>query len=480
MLSAVLSLYRLRFANVVVYMLQSTEYQVGAYLRWLWRTENFSRVMHRRELQKTRPAKLLLAFMRLGMMAQAAVCIALGYWWITHNRSVVETILVIALLLFTPIIWANLVIVPLALGRWLIIKPYYWFEVQKSKQAFARTKAAKIAIAGSYGKTTMKEILLTVLNEGHKVAATPANRNVSISHAQFAKSLKGDEEILIIEYGEGAPGDVARFTKVTRPNMGIITGLAPAHLDKYKTLRAAGEDIFFLADYLQNKEVYVNGESKDLKPFVKKGQILYTSASVAGWRIDNILIKIDGLKFSMKKGTITLVLKSDLIGRHLVAPLALAAYLAHESGMTKPQIEKAIAKIKPFEHRMEAKQIAGAWVIDDTYNGNIEGMEAGLKLLSELPARRKIYVTPGLVDQGPETERVHIRLGKAIAQAAPDVVVLMKHSITDFIESGLMGAGFKGELIIEDDPLNFYLNLDKFVASGDLVLMQNDWPDNYT
>lgn len=478
MIGALLSIYRPKFPRVIVYMLQSTEYEVVPYLKWLWRATNFNRVMHRKGLVMTRPARLLLTVLRVGMLAQLTAAIIFGLL-AYKDSSALGVTLMLALLLATPVIWAHVVIVPLVLGRWLIIKPYSWFLIKRSARIFATHPAAKIAIAGSYGKTTMKEILATVLSASKKVAATPANRNVSISHAQFAKTLKGDEEILIIEYGEGAPGDIGRFTRITKPNVGIITGLAPAHLDKYKTLQAAGEDIFVLADYLHNHDVYVNGESQELLPFTKKSHILYTSERVAGWKISDIKADLEGLSFNMKKGSVSLNLKSSLVGRHLVAPVALAAYLGDEVGLSKKEIEEAVAKIKPFEHRMEARQAGGAWIIDDTYNGNIEGMEAGLQLLAGLSAKRKIYVTPGLVEQGEETRRVHLRLGKAIAKAAPDVVVLMRHSVTDDIKRGLEEGGYKGRLTIEDDPLEFYENLNHFVASGDIVLMQNDWPDNY-
>jgi hypothetical protein len=82
-----------------------------------------------------------------------------------------------------------------------------------------------------------------------------------------------------------------------------------------------------------------------------------------------------------------------------------------------------------------------------------------------------------LVDQGPEEASVHLELGEAITKAKPDVVVLMQNSVTNYIKQGMKD--YKGELILEDDPLNFYTHLDKFVATGDLMLMQNDWTDNY-
>ncbi|HVX58209.1 MAG TPA: Mur ligase family protein [Candidatus Saccharimonadales bacterium] len=478
-LKGLLSVYRPDFPKVVVYMLQSTEYDTADYLAWLWRVFDFGKVMHRRTLVPTKPARMLLLAMRLGILAQALLGVFLAYRSLHVHHSTVGLVISILFILSAPIVWAHLIVAPLIAGRWFITKPSNWRQIREAEKIFANHPGVRIAIAGSYGKTTMKEILLSVLSEGKKVAATPANRNVASSHAEFAASLKGDEEILLIEYGEGAPGDVRRFCVNTHPNMGIITGLAPAHLDKYKTLKSAGEDIFSLADYLNDQDVYVNGENDALKPFLKKGHVRYTSEKVDGWRVSDIRVSMQGTKFKMTKGSLVLNLSSALIGRHLVAPMALAAYLADEAGLTKQQIEKGVANIKPFEHRMQARELHGAWLIDDTYNGNIEGMEAGLKLLAELPAKRKVYVTPGLVDQGAETENIHIRLGRAIAAAKPDVVVLMKHSVTDYIEMGIRSADYAGQLIINDDPLDFYNNLDKFVAAGDLVLMQNDWPDNY-
>jgi UDP-N-acetylmuramoyl-tripeptide--D-alanyl-D-alanine ligase len=128
---------------------------------------------------------------------------------------------------------------------------------------------------------------------------------------------------------------------------------------------------------------------------------------------------------------------------------------------------------------MQPYQLSGAWIIDDTYNGNLEGIGAGTRLLKDLDAKRKLYVTPGLVDQGEQTESVHNKVGQLIAESQPDVVVLMRNSVTEYIKAGLKEGKFSGELRIEDNPLEFYTNLSHFIASGDLVVMQNDWTDNY-
>ena len=466
------------FSRTIIYMLQSTEYQTAPYARWFWRVDDFTKVMYRRTLVTTKASKLLLLALRVGILTQLVSGIIFAALAL-ENRSLMDGLIAFVLITLAPIIWAHIIVFPLIVGRWLIVKPSQTRKIKNSAKIFERHSGVRIAIAGSYGKTTMKEMLLTVLSEGKKVAATEANKNVPISHAEFAHKLSGDEEVLIIEYGEGAPGDVARFAKVTKPTMGIITGLAPAHLDKYKTLHKAGEDIFSLAQYLGSKNIFVNAESEAVKPFLKHSFSLYSSHEAASWKISSSKVSIEGLSFSMSRGGKKINVKAAILGHHQIGPIALACALAYNLGLNITQIEAGTAKIAPFEHRMQPYRLGAAWVIDDSYNGNIDGMEAGLKLLNELPAKRKIYVTPGLVDQGPENQKVHHKLGALIARSGVDEVVLIKNSVTGFIVTGLGKKSFKGKLKIEDDPLAFYSNLDQFVAAGDLVLMQNDWTDNY-
>jgi UDP-N-acetylmuramyl pentapeptide synthase len=459
-------------------MLQSTEYRVGPYLTWYWQTTNFAKVTYRRTLQRTKAARLLLLSLWLGIALELSTAIVLIAWWHWHGLAG-GLAFGLALLIGYPVVWAHLVVVPLFLGRIFVTGPAERRHIRRAAKIFQNHPGARIAIAGSYGKTSMKELLSTVLSEGKKVAATPANKNVAISHAVFARTLTGDEEILLIEFGEGAPGDVAYFTQITHPTHAVITGIAPAHLDRYKTLDAAAKDIFSVAHAIHGDTVYVNGDAAQAAPYIKKRYQVYTAKGALGWQVHDVRLSIDGTRFTLKKGKHRLELRSGLLGRHQLGPLAFAAALAHEFGLSDEQIQAGIAQTAPFEHRMQPTFMAGAWVIDDTYNGNLEGIRAGTALLAELPAKRKIYITPGLVDQGSETQAVHEEMGRLIAAAKPDIVVLMKHSVTKSIEAGLAAGHYEGELLVESDPLSFYTNLPLFVAAGDLVVMQNDWTDNY-
>ena len=472
------SLYSPRYPLTLAYMLQASEYRGGAYLKWLWRTRDFSSVQYRRQLDKTSYAKMLLLVLAGGMALEILAGISLIILGVSGIMAG-GLEFGLALIVVYPLIWSHLVILPLEIGRLLIVEPKQKQQIRQSETIFHKHPAVKIAVAGSYGKTSMKEVLNTVLSEGKRVAATIANENVPVSHAKFASKLAGDEDVLIIEYGEGEPGDVKRFASVTNPTHAVITGLAPAHLDKYKTLNAAGEDIFSLADFLNGKNVYVNAESEPARKFFKASFIKYDQQGVAGWKVGQVNVSIDGISFTLSKGNKSFKLSSRLIGRHQIGVLSLAAVLANDLGLTAKQIETGIANTMPFEHRMQPYKLSGAWIIDDTYNGNIDGVKAGTELLKELKARRKIYVTPGLVEQGPEKEAVHKQLGRYIAAANPELVVLMKNSVCEFIQDGLREAEYTGQVKIETNPLNFYTNLEHFVAKDDLVLMQNDWTDNY-
>jgi UDP-N-acetylmuramyl pentapeptide synthase len=119
-------------------------------------------------------------------------------------------------------------------------------------------------------------------------------------------------------------------------------------------------------------------------------------------------------------------------------------------------------------------------LIDDTYNGNSNGIHEGIKLLEKFKGRRKVYITPGLVETGSLSESIHLEIGAELSSVA-NLVVLIKNSVTPFIEKGLLENGFDKENIIWfDDAKTTYSSLRSFVKEGDVVMMQNDWSDNYS
>ncbi|MCA9328343.1 hypothetical protein KC959_01090 [Candidatus Saccharibacteria bacterium] len=459
-------------------MLQQVEYDPKKFHEWSCRllrnTQTLQSVATRKRLVITRRSKLLV----LATYGFATIFIILYAWLVLVLDFRVLAILVGILAL--PHVSRYFLEFTAYSAQRLIIAPEQKRMTEEAARIFADHTGVKIAVLGSYGKTTMKELLATILSQGKKVAATPGNMNVSTSHARFARSLKGDEDVLIVEFGEGEPGDIERMAQMFMPDYAIITGLAPNHLDYYPDLKAVAKDLLSIYDFVPADKVLVSGESKMLKDFLPKAANVFTTSGTLGWKTSNIKPTIAGVTFDLNKAKSQFKLASGLLGRYQVAPLALVAALADKLGMSKSDIEAGMKKTAPFQHRMQPRLINGAWLIDDAYNGNLEGMQAGLKLLAELPAKRKWYVTPGLVDQGVETVRVHKELGKAIAESNPNIVVLMNNSARPIIEEAMLNEGFKNELRVETNPLDFYVQIEHLVASGDVLLMQNDWTDNYS
>lgn len=470
--------FLISYPKTIVYMLQSSEYRLKDYFSWLHRSVDMRLIMKRRKLDYTKKARLLLAFIWVKLLAIYLLSLALIIISIYITNYFI-IILAVFLLFMSPLIIAYGVSIPLWLGQKLIQEPKSRKIIASAQQIFAKHPALKIAIAGSYGKTTAKEILRTVLGETKRIAFTPGNMNTPIGISRFAQTLNGDEEIIIFELGEEKVGDILELCELVQPEMGIITGINEAHLSSFGAIEKTVATVFELEDYLGQKVLYKSKENLLVAEKISDSDNLaFDRTGVNGWRVSEIKTDISGTSFIAKKDEKMIMAHTGIIGAHNVGIITVVIDIADSLGLSPKQITDGIAKTVPFEHRMQPRNLHGAWIIDDTYNGNTDGIKTGLLLLKELKAVRRIYVTPGLVEQGSKTKKIHQKIGEQIAKVA-DVVVLVQNSVTDYIFEGLQKAKFNGKLIIIDDPLEFYTNLEHFVANGDVVLMQNDWTDNY-
>ncbi len=453
-------------------MLQQTEYQPGDFINWLKHFPVLSKVQNRKKLEKTKIVRWLLVSAYLGWIL-GLTAIAWGFWQGQFYAAL------IGLLIF-PLFSVLFLICIVLIG-----KPFKASAVKKYKlramQKFAETEAVKIAVIGSYGKTTTKEILSVLLGEKHSVAVTPGNQNVVESQAKWAlNSLSGSEQFLIVEFGEYRKGDIVNMGELVQPDYACVTGYAPNHIDSYGNEMALKQDLLSVISIVKNPNRIFCSEYTAQQIGFDHEITLYAEKKILGWSIEEIKVDYSGTEFVIKKDKTRKKFHVDMLGAHLVPTIVFCLLFAREIGdLSWSEIEPALGKLKPYPHRMQPILVNGAWVIDDTYNGNFEGIKAGLKLLESLPARRKIYVTPGLVEQGDQAQKVHIQIGQKIAEAKPDKVVLMHNSTTEDICSGLKKGGFAGEVVTEENPKYFYENLEFSVAAGDLIMMQNDWTDNY-
>lgn len=164
--------FLLSYPKVIVYMLQSSEYNIAEYVKWLRRTKDFRKVILKRNLGYTKKSKLLL--LTAWLIVMFAMLIIIGLVYLAFQMNQIYLIgLALLLFIFMPYFVSNGVIVPLFIGQILIQRPTEKIMTHQAKGTIEKHSAFKIAIAGSYGKTTAKDILNTILSEGKKVACTP-------------------------------------------------------------------------------------------------------------------------------------------------------------------------------------------------------------------------------------------------------------------------------------------------------------------
>ncbi|PIR83944.1 hypothetical protein COU18_00835 [Candidatus Kaiserbacteria bacterium CG10_big_fil_rev_8_21_14_0_10_51_14] len=463
-----------RYIRSIVYMLQASEYSIRDFFRWHERVEDFRHVEKRKRLDFTLKATLLYVSGWLAtffaLAAAVLVFLNVGTPW----NYVLSALIVLEI----PLIVLLGVLVVLTALRFIQV-PIEWFAMEQARRRLTVHKGIKIAIAGSFGKTSTREILRAVLSEGKKVAAPSGSHNTPLAIAAFVRSLKGDEDVLIFELGEYYPGDVRKLARTIRPDWGIITGVNEAHLEKFKSLQVTTDTIFELAEFVDPTQLYINGENELARNRRKHGNVLYSREGASTWQVSGLTSDLTGTRFTLSNDVSTFNVKSRLLGLHMAGPLVAAADIGLRLGLTVAEFERGIGKTKPFAHRLEPRQWEdGVTFLDDSYNGNPDGVRAVIEFLASLSGRR-FYTTPGLVETGARIKEVHEAIGTELAKAGIEKVVLIKNSVTPHIEAGLKNTACKGEILWYDDMPSALSALRASSLPGDIILVQNDWPDQY-
>lgn len=347
-----------------------------------------------------------------------------------------------------------------------------------------------IGITGSFGKTTTKELLASILASRFRTVKTPESWNTPMGITRAIRErLTEQHEIFVVEMGCYVPGDIATLCRLTGPpRIGIITGVNEQHLErmgsientmktKYELIEAlepGGLAIFNadneycrrLADYTQNLRVVRIG----LNP--ENGPLDYTASE--------IVFSPQGTRFTLIAGEQQAPFRTRLLGEHFVINVLAATAAAVECGMTLQQIAAAVAAAPPVPHRLQLlPSPEGITTIDDAYSANPDGARAALQVLARMHDGKRILVTPGFVELGSKEEAFNRQLGE-LARSACDLLVLVGPRRTTPIREGALAAGMEPSRIeVVRDIAGARAYLASVAAPGDTILFENDLPDNY-
>lgn len=499
-----------KFINYQLYLLQLENYELGRYWKLLRQKGFFPSKdrPQRKELVWTAKARALLV-MAVGLHVLIVIVLAAATATVIHPGL------------------DNLV-TGIVLG-WLVLLPFYfvWFSLaliairpldERAKHQLIQQAQAKLAslpqlqiigIAGSYGKTTTKEVLKAVLSAKYSVLSPPESVNTPVGIARFILNKVGDDtKILVLELGEHYRGDIKQLCQIAPPDVAVLTGINEAHLERMKTLDNITATIFEAAEFAKpGAMVLLNGDDERIvshyKEYTGDREVrFYGSGSdpePSGTGRSRTDYFISDQKFDPAKLSWNFKVQNHgefdvaLLGEYAIGSCVAALAVGEHLGLSAADIKIGLVQVRPVEHRLEPiRSGSGVLVIDDSYNGNPAGAAEAIKVLSRFENHRKIYITPGLVEIGSATAEVHRQIGRQLAKVA-DVVILIKDSVTPFIEQGIVEAADKKiehqapKVSVMERPkilwfptaLDMHESLKNIVEPDDVVLFQNDWGDQY-
>lgn len=364
-----------------------------------------------------------------------------------------------------------------------IINNYYILKA--NKKLLSLPNLIRIGITGSYGKTTNKFILDTMLKQKYKTISSPHSYNTPLGLTRvILQQIKPDDQIFIAEMGAKKVGEIKELCEIIKPNHGILTSVGTQHLESFKTQENIKQTKFELAKYIENGYMIFNGDSKIclelFNEYKNENKIITYQEDPNGFcYCDEIKADEKGLQFVLHIGTEQTKCVSQLLGKHNLQNISMCSALAYKLGVSLKQIKHAISLLTPTEHRLEIVKTENKnmIVIDDSYNASVEGCKAALEVLNMYKDYHKIIVTPGIVEMGKLETTANFDFGKDISQVC-DTVIIVNELNHKSIEEGLSCNNFNKENIIFVENLTEAKEkLTIFANKKTVVLFENDLPD---
>ena len=346
-------------------------------------------------------------------------------------------------------------------------------------------KLLVIGITGSYGKTSVKYFLSTLLQAKYNVLITPESYNTPMGVVKTIRSeLKPIHDIFVCEMGARNVGDIKELCDIVNPTHGIITSIGPQHLESFKSIDNIIKTKFELADALPNNGlIFLNGDNEYILGKEGLNNPIYYSTDnpQAGYQVLDIKVSSKGTEFTViTSNKEKAQFNTKLLGRHNVVNIVAAIAVSNSLGIPLEDLTIPVRRLQPVEHRLQLIEKGGnLTIIDDAYNSNPAGSKAALDTLSLFDGLR-ILITPGMVELGSQEDYYNREFGRQ-ASTRCDYVILVGKKQTEAIYNGLISEGFdKSKLYVTDifdDAIKhaYDIKTDKHKY----ILLENDLPDNY-
>lgn len=364
-----------------------------------------------------------------------------------------------------------------------MINQYYINDAINKLKAMSGLKI--IGVTGSYGKTSVKFYLKTLLQSKYNVLVTPENYNTPMGVTKTIRNfLKPTHEIFVCEMGARRVGDIKELCDMVHPGYGVITSVGPQHLETFHSMENIQKTKFELADALPNDGIlFLNGDNEFIKEksSLYDNKILYYAEEQGmGYYARDIIVSQMGTDFTLvtPEGE-TERFQMKLIGKHNVINVVGAIAVAHQMGMSLKELKIPVRRLQPVEHRMQIRERGNVTIIDDAYNSNPIGSKAAVETLAMFDGCR-ILITPGMVELGEKEKEFNYKFGTYAAKCCDYIFLVGKYNIQP-IQEGILQEGFPKENCFVYNRLEEALQHAYALKSQEhkYILLENDLPDNY-
>jgi UDP-N-acetylmuramoyl-tripeptide--D-alanyl-D-alanine ligase len=349
---------------------------------------------------------------------------------------------------------------------------------EMAKQILSEKDVKVVGITGSNGKTTTKEFTAALLRERFKVLKSEKNYNNHLGLPLTLLKLSDEHEIAVLEMGMASPGEIRILTEIAPPDVSVLTGISPVHLEFFKDLeeiaRAKAE---ILEGTRKNGKAVLNGDDDLVRKVGQawQGKKIYFGLSpdceISAQHIENN--GFQGMSFDLRFENRNKKIFFPFLYESYVYNLLAAVGVATSLSLVPEEIVPQISKLKPFTMRGTIlyfeKDIK---LVDDSYNSNPKALELALRGLSPLPARRKVAVLGDMLELGHQEKEYHIKAGHQVARWGWDLLVGIGPLSKYFIQGALTSGMNKNQTLLFPDSESASQKIYSLVREGDLILVK--------
>ncbi len=334
-----------------------------------------------------------------------------------------------------------------------------------------------IAVAGSNGKTSTKELLAAVLGQKFPVLASEASFNNDIGVPLTLLRLASSHRAAVVEIGTNHPGELAPLIRQVDPQMGVITCIGREHLEYFGDLNGVLAEEGVLAEMLPATGfLFLNGDSLGVDELAARTRATVISVGTGPtnkWRARDVQFQGAGYRFTVEapRPELSGVYELNLLGRPQVSNALLALAVGASLGLEREQLAAGLRACQPAKMRMELSRLGGVQLLNDAYNANADSTRVAFETLAELPVRgRRIAVLGDMAELGRHARGGHEEIGRLAAQLKIGTLFAIGQQAVATVEAARSAGLTDTEAVTSLDELAGVLR--NFLQDGDALLLK--------